>query len=408
MDNILIIEYKNLKYLLYNHFSIFSIITLLNIIFFILIYFKNKVYEAFYLIGTIIYFLMILIPIYPLCILKQNLFKEKSKFLIKISNYVFCAIIFSGFLVNLMAFLNIGELYSFYINCPYNFSYNDITKIFNINYNTDKEKNINFSYSDKCLDRRCLFVKENFEDNIFFTYLCNFDSSYDLYNNSINNNKFKTRNKSIICKIFNETDFDDGIFLDKKEEDIFIIRAYYKICSFKHLFYKCDIYNKPKEYKLNYNYSCPKNSNEIVLILVAVISIIFNILIALIISLLISLKYKRIMAIYQNIHNNPEICSTRNSTKSVSERKPNPNDGNITPETLIVGSNTIRKEENEETKNDKNISISVIQNDGVLSIKNLNNDYIRKDSQINVIDKSESKNINLVNNIYTRNETTDN
>ena len=114
------------------------------------------------------------------------------------------------------------------------------------------------------------------------------------------------------------------------------------------------------------------------------------------------------MVIYQNIHNNPEICSTRNSTKSVSERKPNPNDGNITPETLIVGSNTIRKEENEETKNDKNISISVIQNDGVLSIKNLNNDYIRKDSQINVIDKSESKNINLVNNIYTRNETTDN
>ena len=423
---ILLREYKNLKCLSYNHFWIFVVITIFNIILFIQLYFMNKIYKAFYLIGAIIYFLLIFIPIYPLWILKNRLLKHKLKLFQKISTIIIFIILFSGLLVNLVVFLNISRFYSFYINCPYNFSYKDIAKIFNINYNRDRDKNIQYNYSKKCSDRRCLFIQKHFENiSSFFTYLCNFDSSNDFqeYNNSINNNinnniykneySYDTYNKnytSITCKQLNDISFyDEQLFLDKKEEEIFIIKSYYKICSSKYAFYICDKYEKPEKYDLNYNYSCPNNSDDTFIILIAVISIIFNILISLIKSFIMYSKYNRINIIYQNIHNNPVICSTRKNTNSNSESKSNENINNQNPEILIVDSHTIRKEEYEETQNNKNISINIIQSDGVLTINKKNNNDMKKNPQLNEIDKSETKKIYLINNnIDLRNETGDN
>ena len=101
-------------------------------------------------------------------------------------------IIISGILIDIIAFLNISELSQFYRNCPYNFAYNDIAKIFNIDYNKNKGKNINDIYSKKCSDRRCLFIRE-YLDNL--TYFCNFDSSNDFpsyYNNTNNKTSYST------------------------------------------------------------------------------------------------------------------------------------------------------------------------------------------------------------------------
>ena len=124
-------------------------------------------------------------------------------------------------LINLVAILNIYELFYFYKECPYNFSYNVIKKIFKINYNENDDNNINLSYSKKCSNNRCLSIMEN---STYFLFLCLFDSSYDFQNFNdklaiLFSTKIKNNNYSeIICSKFYLEDFDNiEIFKEKNE-----------------------------------------------------------------------------------------------------------------------------------------------------------------------------------------------
>ena len=169
---------RNLKCSLYNHLWLFTLITILNIIQYIKTYFIYKVYTAFYLISTILFFLLIPFPIYPLYLFKKNSFFYKITLLKKISLIVALLTIFSGVLINVISILNLNDLFAFYKECPYNFSFDNIADLFNINYQ-DNSYDYEYSNSEKCSDNRCLLMEENNGNFLNYIYLCNFDSASD-------------------------------------------------------------------------------------------------------------------------------------------------------------------------------------------------------------------------------------
>lgn len=437
--NIMIIrEYKNLKCFLYNHLLIFIINTILNILLFTKMHFIYKVYTAFYLICTIIYFIFILIPIYPLILFKKRAFPKKAQLLKKLSFIIIFIFLFFSLLLNLIIFFNIYGLFSFYKECPYNFSYNDIANTFNINYNEAQNKNIDYKYSNKCSDNRCIIIEQNFENTNYYGYLCNYDSSYDFqsFNNKISKkffSKINTNNNEIFCEIINETIFDnEEIFQDITDENIFIIKSYYNICSNKQSFYKCNRYEKPKEYKIKSDFSCPKMYNNIISIIIWIIAFIFNLILSLMIILVEFIKYKKIVKLYNNnIHINRESASTNGTTKSASKINGNNNQETINQsqmhsQTIIVEGHIRKKEEDININNRKINNIInnevilpennkiIIESEQILNLnRRINNDDIHQNLDLNDVDNSDRKKMNInfmdINNdVIAKNETADN
>ena len=421
-DIIIIREFKLLRCTLFNHLWVFPIITILNILLLLKMFFLYKVYMAFFIICAIFYILEVLIIIYPLYLFKKGLFRNKAKFFLKLSFINIFIIIFLSILINLMTFLNIYGLFSFYKECPYNFSYNDISKIYGIKYSENINNNIKYSYSKKCTDNRCLLINEELDNQTYFPYLCNFDSSNDFqsFNDKLAKTfffaKIKANKTDIYCKDFNEEDFDNEDIFNGKKEYFYIIKSYFEICSYENKFYKCNREKKPKEYKIKYDCSCPTIYDNILSIIIGVISFIFNFVASLIIIIFEYLKCRKIVKLLNNIHAHPEGASTRGNTKSSINFKSNDNQSNnndnnnnneIQSQTLIIEGNLRKKEEIEEIQIN---NINVINNDGLITINRLNNEDIRKDIQLNDMDNSERKKINLMNfnDLKNKNETAEN
>ena len=175
------VVYKNLKCSLINHIWLFILVTVLNIFIYIKIYFLYLIYNIIYLIIIVIFSILIFIPLYPLLLLakQQKLLPNQAKLWKKISLIISIFVIIFGILINVLIFLGVYDLFKFYKDCPYNFSYKDISNIFNINYDGDIYKNIEYTNLNKCNDYRCLLIHENTENSTSLIYLCNFDSSYD-------------------------------------------------------------------------------------------------------------------------------------------------------------------------------------------------------------------------------------
>ena len=286
-NNILINkEYKDLKCSLYNHLLLFIVNGILNIIFFVKTYFFNIIYKVFFMMFTIIFIMLIVIPIYPLILLyKKQLSSIKVKLLKKTSLINSIITIIVGILINIILILNIFEIFRFYKECPYNFSYNDIAKIFNI-YSNEKE-NIGLNYSLKCSDNRCILIEDNSESPGSFSYLCNFDSSYDfesLKNKITHKISGNNNNNEIICNLFDENDFEnEDFFPHKTEHNFFIIQSYFNICSIENNFYRFIRYENPKVYKINKDIPCPNIYDNIIYLVFGLISIIFNFFVPLLI-----------------------------------------------------------------------------------------------------------------------------
>ena len=412
-NQVLEIQTSRLKKTYINHLWVFPIISIINLVLFIKMYFISIIYYSFYIICEFIYFIFIFIPIYPFELLKKNLFYKNVNLLAKISFIHIFIMVFFAILINLITLLNIWGLFSFYKECPYNFSYNDIAKIFNIEYNENKINNtiINTSNSDKCDDNRCILMTENSNAGNFF-YLCNFDSSYDFQ--SINNKIAKTffftdinkdNNSEIICNEFTEEEFNyqENYIEDKIES--FIIQSYFYICSNYKDFYKCIRHEKPKKYNnIDYDFSCPDISDNFLYIFIEIIAFIFNIVLSLVLIVFEYLTYIKILKLLNVPRINPAGASTRGNTHSLSQNPTNNNESNnneVNSQTIIIEGNSNRKEEIK-INNEIN-DINIINNEAVLTINKFNND---KDIQINDIDNSERKNklINI-NDINARNET---
>ena len=382
-------EYKELRRSLYYHLLIFGITSVLNIIFMIKIYFIFKVYKAFFYIGSIIFIFIFLIPIYPIVLLcKKLLLSDKVKKMIKLSFIIFLFVLFLGIIINLVIFLNIFELFTFNKECPYNFSYNDFSKFFNLNYIT---KDIDYNQLSKCSDNRCILIKNNLNNTSENLYLCNFDSSNDFQNfkNRISNKASDTvKNNLIKCELFRKKEFEDeNNFNENSEEEYFIIKSFYDICSSENNFFKCYRYKNPKKYKIDYDFSCPNILTSIIDIIFGIISVTFNLIFPLIISVIQYLKYKNILKLYQNI--NDERTSTRNSSKIEEESKKSEinNIENNNNEMIIIETNYNKSNELKQNT-DKNM----INDEDVLNInKKDRNDFKETEEII-----SERKNINIM------------
>jgi hypothetical protein len=388
----------------------------MNLILGIKMYFIYKAYQAFYLICTIIFILFIFIPVYPIILLKRNLFIKKAKYLKKISFINIFIILFFGILMNLMAGLNIWGSFLFYKECPYNFSYNDISKLFNIKYSEDNKENMNYNDYGKCSENRCLLLKENNNPVNDYYFLCNFDSSFDFQ--SLNNKIVKTffgtkinnNSSEIICDLFMEEEFDN--FTIGNDEELYVIKSYFNICSSKNDFYKCVRYEKPKKYEIKFDFTCPVISDNIVCIIIEIIAFTFNIVVSLVITSLEYIIQKKIVELLNIPTINPEGASTRGNTKSSSRNKSyinnQNNDNEINSQTLIIEGHASKKEEiNFNHCNDINI-VNINPNEGIIAINKINNDDIHKNIQINEINNDNSDRNNKlinINDINARNET---
>ena len=72
-NQVLEIQTSRLKKTYINHLWVFPIISIINLVLFIKMYFISILYYSFYIICEFIYFMFIFIPIYPLELLKKNL-----------------------------------------------------------------------------------------------------------------------------------------------------------------------------------------------------------------------------------------------------------------------------------------------------------------------------------------------
>ena len=407
--NILITaELKDLKCSLYNHIWLFLVIGFLNIIFFMKIYFLYKVYIIFYLICTFVFILLIPFPLYPLIHLyKKSLNSKKAIIIKKISfiNIIICS--FFGILINVIIFINIYNLFTFYKECPYNFSYNDIANIFDIN----TELNDKIS---ECENNRCVFL-QNSKNPKPYSYLCNFDSSYDfesiftqIVKGIFTSNKGKNNNTQIKCNIFDEGDFNNEEIIQKNSENFFIIKDFYEICSSENIFYNCHRHKKPKKFNIEYNFSCPTIYDNIFFLILGIISIIFNYFVPLFLYIYIYLIFKKLHILYQNAE---ALEASKNSTNNSSHIKSNINGDNTNEvhyETIIIEQKKQERENNQNIINNNNFNKS--KNESLLSIKRLNNSRLSKAFQEMNINSERNKinSINLYNYKNSRNIASDN
>jgi len=382
-------EYGSLKCSLYNHFLLFLTINAFNIILLITMPFLNKLYYGLYLCCFIMYILFFIIPFHPLILLyKQKLYTNIVICWKKLSFALIFIILFFAILINVILFLNAHYLFTFYKECPYNFSYNDIVNIFNINYN-DYINNINYPYSSKCSDNRCILFQENEESPIPASYLCNFDSSVDFESLFVKITRKiffakvnKENNTEIYCEIYNKENFTnaDMLTMSESNENFYIVKSYFDICSSEMTFYQCMRYEKPKKYTIDFDFSCPKVNGIIINLIIAIIAFFFNLFFSLIISIFEFMKYRKILILYRA--NVVESFSTRGTTKNTSQARGSNNENNIhnnENENNNENSNDIHSdtiiikadEEEEEKGNNINNNDNLISTEGVLTINRI-------------------------------------
>jgi hypothetical protein len=413
-------EFDSLKCSLYNHFILFLVINAFNIILFITMPFLNKVYYAFYLCCLIMYIIFFTIPFHPLILLyKKKLYTKVVICWKKLSLALIFIILFFAILINVILFLNVHYLLTFYKECPYNFSYSDIVNIFNIDYN-DYINNINYPYSSKCSDNRCILFQENSESPIPISYLCNYDSSIDFESIFVKITRKifyvkvnKENNTKIYCQEFNKDNFSntDQLTMSESNENFYIVKSYFDICSSKNTFYQCFRYEKPKKYEIDEDFSCTKINNIIINLLIAIVAFFFNLFLSLIISIFEFMKYRKILILYRA--NVIESASTCGTTKNSSQARGNSNENNANNnENENANNNDIHSDtiiikisEEEEDKGNKiNINDNLISTEGVLTINNRISNEINNGLEENN-NTSERKGINSRFNLNLKQET---
>ena len=433
-------EISNLVISLYSHILLFLVIIIIIIILFIKMYFLSKVYISFFIICSIIYAILMLFPLYPIILIhKKKLYSRIVNLYKKLSLIVIFVLLGISILINIIIFLNIYGLFIFCKECPFNFSYNDIAKEFNINYNkNDIKSNIN---SKKCSNKRCLLIKENFDSTkTNISYICNFDSFKDFQSledkiYKIFFPKINQVNNEINCELFNENELlNENILIPKSEENFFIIKSFFKICSTEQIFYKCYRYEKPKEYDIDYDFLCPNLNDNIVILIISSFSIIFNFVLPLILCIYEHFKYKKILKLIKS--NVIESVSTNKTSKNSINNNINNNINNENNNTnqiakddaraasiIVIGHITKEKVEeqyedkknNKENIENKNDQEDIDNNDDIVFNKDNLFNLRTIDSNNNIFDKNSqnSDRINLYENknvktIGVKNETIDN
>ena len=263
-----------------------------------------------------------------------------------------------------------------------------------LNYNNEQNRKLGLLISLLTIFTKKIIIWRAILSFKIYSYLCNFDSSYDFdsFTKQITRkifsiNDIKENIDVIQCIIF-DNDFENEEFLTQVEQiNQHIIKSYHEICSVEKIFYRCNRKEKPIKYRLDYEFSCPDIYNNIILLILGFISIIFNFIISLIIFLYEFLKFRKMLIIYHNINNFERLSKTSLSgtTKNSSQIKPNSNNNNtaeinvnsnsnINSRYLIIDSNAQRNERNSLNENNIN-SNNEFNNENILSVRKKNSSH---------------------------------
>ena len=206
---------KNLTYIYIAHFTLGIIILIFNIYYYISKYWIYRSFKIIFLIGILIEFTFIAIPLVSLFFIffRNNLIKSFNSKNKKISLVILILNILIGLILNIIFWMNFSKFPSFYKDCPYNYSFSEFNKL--------KEENEKHKSNENCQKRICLeyeskfinenlvilnnennnhlnnyYINDNNNNNIYTNYLCSFDSSIDFLNDEVKCQKIAFTSKN--------------------------------------------------------------------------------------------------------------------------------------------------------------------------------------------------------------------
>ena len=384
IDNI---EEEEIRPLVFNyifHFILFILVFILHLIIYNKIFWISDIFAKIFVFGTyfeIIYFIFPIIPFF-LIILKN--FKIKLIDIFKKISLIFLIIsITIGFLISAIILVNTINSKIFCRECPFNIPLSNLNYNFDSFYKTEPDQD---DIKELCKSRRCILDATNINSEYPYSYLCNYDPSYEfdddiVYKRTLPDGTEITTKNQLICSPMGINYYN--IYFNNNE-----LYDYLDLCYYLSEFYYCDRFNKPeKTYNIDLDASCPETSYLFLLYILCILIIIIDIIISMLPWGVEFISLKRIL----------EIMRT-------SRRKANSN--NSTAKSSVVSNNeeAFKKENtliivsplnNEEIINVSKINKKNNDNNNENNDNNINNDNIK----INKISIKDSTNLLLSQNI---------
>ena len=362
------IEQEEIRPLLFNyifHIILFILYLVLHLIVNAKLFWVIDSLGVIFLVFSYFHILYFTFPIYPLIIILKKKFNKKNFFLLKILTLILIIIVEAfGLILSVVFLINTIKSKAFYKECPFYLSIDHLKEVFGPDF-SNKAKS-------KCDKRRCVFDRENLNEQYPFYYLCNYDPTDEFDEDEtytrINENGDKiSANKQLICtSVANNYNL-----LSFSHSELY---SYLDLCWKYADFYRCKRFNKPEEdYDLDLDTECPDETYLILVFILCVLLIILDIIIAFLPWGLEYLTFKKLLIILGiNRRKANSNCSTERSSEISQDEEDFKKE--VTPVIIVEP----------EIKN----------NDLILNIDNIDNDV---DSEIEVKLRSETIKVNKIN-----------
>lgn len=372
---------EEIRPLLFNyffHFILFILIFILHYIIYYKIFWISEVYGKLFIICAFLGLIYCIYPIIPMLLILLKYFKLKTIYIFKRLSFIFLILaIIIGLLVAAVILINTINTKEFCKECPFNISIDHLNYIFSqYYYRSPKVGEI----EDSCKSRRCILDSKDLNEEYPYSYLCNYDPSFDFKEEETYKRKFPngteiTTKDQVIC-VPVEISYNE-IYFNNAE-----LYSYLDLCYYLTEFYYCKRFNEPrKRYELNLGIECPESNYLFLVYILCVLIIIIDIVITMLPWGVEFISLKRIIQIMQT-----------------SRRKPNSN--NSTAKSSVISNNeeTFKKEntivliqslENPNI-NENVITINKIKNNNnkKLCIKDSTNEILNNNS-INALEEDD-------------------
>ena len=304
MDNR--IEQEEIKPLIYNyifHIALFAVYLVLHIIIKIKTYWIIESFDVIFLLGTYFNILYFVYPIFPLTILLKKIYKKNILYIIKIMTLIllivtliFGLILFDIFLINAIK----SKL--FCRECPFNLGIDHLNNVFGPYYDRSRDDD---KIKDLCLSRRCVLDHVNYYDDYPYSYLCNYDPTDEFDDDETysrqkpNGQKIATKKLLTCLPVY--PNYNTIRFAHSE------LISYLNLCYYYSDFYRCKRFNKPKNYQMDLDSTCPESNYLLIVYIICVLIVIMDIILSLLPWGIEFITFKKLLYI---------LSSTRRKTDS--------------------------------------------------------------------------------------------
>ena len=303
-------ELKQLKMNYFFHLIIFALILILHFIIYNKLFWVNNSYNYLYYYGSFIFIIFFLFPIIPLRYIIFHRFKTSSLKIFKNVTLVMGSIgLLLGFYLCIFIWINTAKSPDFNKDCPFNYSIEELEKIFN-KYFEKNNKCSDEDCSSECKNRRCMSFYENSENNYPHQYLCNYDCSEDFKNG-------KNKEYLVNCRRQDQPLEDD-------ERNYPILKTYYNFCEEEVDFYNCSRYDDPQVYSVTEKDVCPDSQYMFLIYILCGCSFIIDIIIILLPWAVEYLTYKRLITLFTTpMRISPNSVNSTNRSSEINKNDEN-------------------------------------------------------------------------------------